>query len=79
MAEKRKKRKRKSKGSGDEPTVGARAQVEDEGGGGLLQSIRSGFRQAAGVEESKPSRASNIFWTVLLIAAAALLLYRWYG
>lgn len=72
MAEKRRKRKRKSKsatGGGGPPT-----------GGGVLQSIRSGFRRAAGVEESKESsRLGNILWTLLLIAAVALLLYRWYG
>ncbi|HEY8432642.1 MAG TPA: hypothetical protein VIL20_29930 [Sandaracinaceae bacterium] len=46
----------------------------------MLQSIRSGFRRAAGVEESKESsRLGNILWTLLLIAAVALLLYRWYG
>lgn len=77
MADKRKRRKRK--GAPREGALPAEAAQHDEGGGGLLQSIRSGFRQAAGVEESKPSRASNIFWTMLLIAAAGLLLYRWYG
>lgn len=73
MAEKRRKRKRKSKsaggGGGGPPT-----------GGGVMQSIRAGFRRAAGVEESKESsRLGNILWTLALLVAIAVLLYRWYG
>lgn len=74
MAEKRKKRKRKSKspatGGGGPPS-----------GGGVMQSIRAGFRRAAGAEEPSKdsSRLGNIVWTILLIAAVAFLLYRWYG
>lgn len=75
-AEKRKKRKRKSKSSSASgPSSGPPS------GGGLLQSMRSGIRQVAGVEvkHSKPSRLSNIIWTIVLIAAVGLLLYRFYG
>lgn len=75
MVEKRKKRKRKSKspasgGGGGPPS-----------GGGVMQSIRAGFRRAAGAEEPSKdsSRLGNIVWTILLIAAVAFLLYRWYG
>ncbi len=54
-------------------------------GGGLMQSMRSGFKRAAGVgddtggESDKPSTLSNVLWTVLLLAAVGALLYRWYG
>jgi len=73
MAKKRnKKRARKRKrGSGS----------SSSGGGGAMQSIRSGFRRAAGVEKSKSgsSTVANVIWTLILLAAIALLLYRWYG
>jgi hypothetical protein len=45
----------------------------------MLQGIRSGFRQAAGVEEGPPSKLGTILWVVVLVAAVALLAYRWYG
>lgn len=78
MAEKRRKRKRKSKGSstsssgGDYHTSG--------GGGGLLQGIRNGIRRAAGTDApaEKPSKVNNIITGVLLLAAVAFLIYRWY-
>lgn len=76
MAEKRKKRKRKSK-SAAAPSAGGGAPPSS---GGVMQSIRSGFRRAAGAEDARePSRLSNIVWTVVLLAAVAFLLYRWYG
>ena len=50
-------------------------------GGGVMQNIRSGFQRAAGAgeKEEKPSTLSNVIWTVVLLAAVAFLLYRWYG
>jgi hypothetical protein len=78
MAEKRKKRKRKSKGSSASTSGG---DVHSGGGGGLLQGIRNGIRRAAGTDApaEKPSKTSNIITGVLLLAAIAFLLYRWYG
>ena len=48
-------------------------------GGGVLQSMRSGFKRAAGVEggDKPPSKWSNVFWGALFIAALVLLYYRW--
>jgi hypothetical protein len=82
MAEKRRKRKRKGPGQKGRVTSeatgeGVSSSAEHEGGGGFLQGIRSGFRQAAGVEQSKSSTLGNVIWTVVLLAAAALLVYRW--
>lgn len=79
MAEKRKKRKRKSKASSSSPAAPPSGVPKTGGGGGgVLQSMRSGFRQVAGVEQAKgpPSKLSNVIWTILLVAAAALLVYR---
>ncbi len=75
MAEKRKKRKRKTNKPSPTTTGGV---PKSGGGGGLLQSMRSGLRQVAGVEQpqGKPSKLSNIIWTIVLVAAAALLAYR---
>ena len=87
----RKKKSGKRKG-GDaaksEPTPAAprrstpKKAAASSGGGGVMQSIRSGFQRAAGAGEpvdEKPSTASNVIWTVVLLAAVAFLLYRWYG
>jgi hypothetical protein len=77
MAEKRRKRKRKTKPTSPAaPPSGV--PKTGGGGGGVLQSMRSGFRQVAGVEQAKgkPSKLSNAIWTILLIAALALLAYR---
>ncbi len=72
MAKQRRKRKRK--------TNATQASSAPAQSGGVMQSIRSGFRRATGVEQSaKPSRAGNIVWTIILLAAVAVLLYRWYG
>ena len=77
MAKKRRKRKRKGgKSAGSKSSAGG-------GGasGGVMQSIRSGFQRAAGVDDSKekPSTLSNILWALVLLAAIGVFLYRWYG
>lgn len=75
MAQKRRKRKRKGKGSRSSAS-------STQTGGGLLQGIHAGLRRAAGTdrdEKSAPSKVGNIITTVLLIAAVAMLLYRFYG
>jgi hypothetical protein len=76
MAEKRRKRKRKSKASASS----GGGDLHTSGGGGLLQGIRNGIRRAAGTDApaEKPSKASNIVTGVLLLAAVAFLIYRWY-
>ncbi len=84
---KRKVRSRKKKKAPHEVDVDATSTVKESlragGGGGVMQSLRNGFKRAAGAEdgaeESKPSTVSNIIWTVLLLAALGFLLYRWYG
>lgn len=77
MAEKRRKRKRKTK-SGARGEGGPGGNVRT--GGGVLQSIRTGIRRATGTDDSneQPSKLSNAIWTALLVAAVALLIYRWY-
>lgn len=79
MAKERKKRKRKSKSSG---TSGGGGQSGGgQSGGGVLQGIRTGIRRATGVESqpTKPSKTSNIVSGIILVAAIAFLLYRFYG
>ena len=48
-----------------------------------MQGLRSSFKRAAGGgsddPEDKPSTLSNVLWTLLLLAALAFALYRWYG
>jgi hypothetical protein len=77
MAEKRRKRKRKSKSTS---SSGGGGDLHSSGGGGLLQGIRNGIRRAAGTDApaEKPSKASNIITGLLLLAAVAFLIYRWY-
>jgi hypothetical protein len=79
MAEKRKKRKRKTKSPGS-AQASASTGSPSGGSGGLLQSMRSGFRRAAGAEEpkEKPSKLSNLIWTLVFLLAAGVLIYRWY-
>lgn len=79
MAEKRRKRKRKSKSSSTSSSSGGGA-YSAGGGGGLLQGIRNGIRRAAGTDApaKEPSKANNIITGVLLLAAIAFLIYRWY-
>ena len=76
MAEKRRKRKRKSKASASS----GGGDLHTSGGGGLLQGIRNGIRRAAGTDApaEKPSKTSNIVTGVILLAAVAFLIYRWY-
>ncbi len=83
---KRKKRRAKKKSSASKASASSgpstvKKSLSSGGGGGVMQSMRSGFKRAAGVgdQPEKPSTASNIVWTILLLAAVALLLYRWYG
>jgi hypothetical protein len=71
MTKQRKKRKRR--------TSATQAGETAAQSGGVMQSLRSGFRRATGVEASKPSRGSNIVWTIILLVAVGILLYRWYG
>ncbi|MFK7988212.1 MAG: hypothetical protein AB8I08_19485 [Sandaracinaceae bacterium] len=85
---KRRKRKRKpsaarrARGQDDGDLGVPVTQREESGGGGVMQSIRSGFQRAAGAGETveeKPSTASNVIWGLVLLGAVAFLLYRWYG
>ncbi len=81
--QKRKKRVRKKKAEAAEAPSGMSTTKESarSGGGGVLQSMRSGFKRAAGAEdgpEEKPSTLSNVLWTVLLVAALGFLIYRWF-
>lgn len=89
MAKKRRKRKRKPTAAArrareaDDSGVPTRTSSRDESsGGGVMQSIRTGFQRAAGAGEAtddKPSTASNVIWALVLLGAVAFLLYRWYG
>ncbi|MEC7525471.1 MAG: hypothetical protein VYE22_36645 [Myxococcota bacterium] len=79
MAKKRKKRKKKS---GSDGTSSASTGVpKTASGGGVMQSMRNGFKSAVGAGDSQPkqkeSTLSNVLWTIVLIAAVAFLLYRW--
>ena len=50
------------------------------GGGGVMQSMRSGFKRAAGVGEGPPqkeSTLSKIIWGVLILAAAGYVVYKY--
>lgn len=84
---KRKKRRPKKKSAAAKakassgPSTVKKAVASGGGGGGVMQSMRSGFKRAAGVgdEAEKPSTASNLIWTLLLLAAVGFLLYRYYG
>lgn len=86
-ADKRKKKKRRRKKKpADEAAVDAGPSTVKkavrQGGGGVMQGLRNGFKRAAGQGEDtgeKPSTLSNILWTVVLLAALGFLLYRWYG
>jgi hypothetical protein len=79
MAKKRRKKRRRGGKTSPKPTSPAGG--SSSSGGGVMQSLRSGFRRAAGAESSgdRPSTASNVIWTIVLVAAVAFLLYRWYG
>ena len=78
MAQKRRKKRRRGGKAG---ARGPRADARPATGGGVMQSLRSGFRRAAGVESANdgPSTKSNVLWTLLLVAAVAFFLYRMYG
>ena len=66
---KRKKRARKKKAADEE-------RVSSPG----LSTVKESVRAGAGDEpEEKPSTLSNVLWTILLLAAIGLLLYRWLG
>ena len=80
----RKKRKKKTEDDGPAPSGPSTVKyaVRSGGRGGVLTSMREGFKRAAGAGDEpkeKPSRLSNILWTVLLLAAVGFLIYRWYG
>jgi hypothetical protein len=82
VAKERTKRKRKKKPGTSTGSSGS----SGSGGGGVMQSLRSGMKAAAGVsdgegkkKDDKPSTLSNVIWGIILIAAVAFLLYRWYG
>ncbi|MEQ8457401.1 MAG: hypothetical protein RLO52_11165 [Sandaracinaceae bacterium] len=85
MAKKRKKRKKKSgSSSSTSGSTGASTGVpKTASGGGVMQSMRNGFKSAVGAGESskkkKDSTLSNVLWTVVLIGAIGFLLYRTYG
>lgn len=55
---------------------------EGSGGGGALMSLRGGFKGAVGTVTGKKPKTrkgaiiSNIFWTLLTVAALALLAYK---
>lgn len=80
-----KKRKHQPKSGAHKPRKGrsraGRSGVggESEGGGGIMQGMVRGLRQAAGVEKApgkkKSSLLGNILW-VLVIAAAAVWAFR---
>ncbi|MBX3275717.1 MAG: hypothetical protein KF729_35985 [Sandaracinaceae bacterium] len=83
---KRKKRARKKKTVEQErvssPGLSTVKESVRAGGGGVMQGLRNGFKRAAGAgdeNEEKPSTLSNVLWTILLLAAIGLLLYRWLG
>jgi len=84
---KKKRRKKKKKATTDDAPASSgpstvKTAVRSGGGGGVLTSMREGFKRAAGAGDEpkeKPSRLSNILWTVLLLAAVGFLIYRWYG
>lgn len=82
MAERRKKRKRKTKGasSGGSSQSGGVNPYEAPQTGGVLQSLRSGFRRAAGAEKpEKESTLSKVIWGVIFAAAIGLLIARFLG
>ena len=74
MAQKRRKKKRRTPkssgggGPGPAPT-----------GGGLMQGMRSGFKDIAGAgdDERRPSLFSNVLWGLVLLAALTFAVYRW--
>jgi hypothetical protein len=81
MAEKRKKRKpRAGKRQSTAPAASTSSSAEHSGG--LLQSMRSGFRRAAGVEEGpkkEESLVSKIIWGAIFVAILAFAAWRWLG
>ncbi|MGF1467942.1 MAG: hypothetical protein ACFCGT_17615 [Sandaracinaceae bacterium] len=77
MAKQRRKKKRRSGRGRGGPGAGGSAAPQ---GGGLLQGMRSSFRQMTGAEaakDSKPSTLGNVLWLLLLLGAAAFAIYRW--
>lgn len=80
MTEKRKKRKRKSKGTATGSTTSSTSSGTPHSGG-VLQSMRSGFRRAAGAESGpqQESTLSKVVWGLVLVAAIAFAVTRWLG
>ena len=79
-AKTRKKKKRKSKPAASPASMSSTKETARSEGGGVMQSLRQGFKNAAGAgeREEKSSTLSNVLWTVLLLAAAGVFIYRYY-
>ena len=77
----KKKRKRKPEDSArSHAKMSSTKETARSEGGGVMQSLRQGFKNAAGAgeREEKSSTFSNVLWTVLLLAAAGVFIYRYY-
>ena len=80
---KRRKNRRQSGKSGKGGGDGGYGVSKSGSGGGGMQSLRSGFKRAAGATDDDRDRGSstlsNVLWGVVLLGALGVLLYRWFA
>jgi hypothetical protein len=84
--ERRKKKKRKPKSAAGEATMSSPSShhigVDPNApaqSGGVLQSLRSGFRRAAGAEQAKESTLSKVIWGLILGGVLIFVIGRYLG